>query len=363
MGKLGENKSGGNKTGDAIVIVLIWGGLATMLFNFLPSINFPNNSLASAFSVFNPPAESRYYKEIISISKDKENFQNVAFHSENQADIFDIKASVASSDLFFAGSDNGLFVSRNGGLDWYVFSDLEKEIDSSEIYKILTGAEQNNEIFISAFKNNKGVVYKTTDDFFSLEKIFEINDEAVYDFAISGDSLYFGLSDGRILIYSINKKEVSVLTDLGSPIVGLEIRNNGNFIYALLKSGNFLVSENGGKSFSRCKFSDIYRGVKIKMFFVEPTNNFAIYAATNYGLARSYDFGNSWKMLKSIPSEDSAVSALYIDKGEIYAASGEKIYKSRDFGLNWLILDPQIGERVISTIIIDNGRIIVGTKD
>lgn len=333
-----------------------------MLFNFIPSFNFPNNSLASAFSVSNS-SDKNYQKGIIGISEDKKNFQPANFHFEKSVDIFNIEASIIDHNLIFAGSNKGLFVSRNGGLDWYVFSDLEKEIDSSEVYKILTGAEQNNEIFISAFKNNKGAVYKTTDDFFSLEKIFEINDEAVYDFVVSGDSLYFGLSDGRILIYSINKKEVSVLTDLGSPIVDLEIRNNGNFIYALLKSGNFLVSENGGQSFSRCKFLDVYRGVKIKMFFVDSANNFVIYAATNYGLARSYDFGNSWKMLKSIPSEDSAVSALYIDKGEIYAASGEKIYKSRDFGLSWRILDPQLGKREISTIVINDGRIIIGTRN
>lgn len=332
-----------------------------MLFNFIPSFSFSNNSLASAFSVSNS-SDKNYQKGIVSIFEDKKNFQPVNFYFEKSADIFNIEASTVDHNLLFAGSDMGLFVSRNNGLDWYAFSDLEKVIDSAEVYKILTSAERKNKIFVSAFKNGKGAVYKTVDDFFSLEKIFEINDEAVYDFAISGDSLYFGLSDGRILIYSVSKKEVSVLADLGSPIVGLEIRNNGDFIYALLKSGSFLVSENKGQSFSRCKFSDIYRGVKIKMFFVDPNNNFIIYAATNRGLARSYDFGNSWKMLKSIPSEDSAVSALVIDdKGEIYAASGEKIYKSRDFGSSWRILEPLLGDRTISTIVFNNGRIIVGT--
>ncbi|MEE8131546.1 MAG: hypothetical protein V3T98_00645, partial [Candidatus Paceibacterota bacterium] len=335
-----------NKSGDAIVIILIWGGLAYALFNLLPNFNSPGSSLASAFSAFNSSAKNHYQEGIISVSEDKENFQAAAFHSKNPVDIFDIKVSATNPNLIFAGSDKGLFISRNGGMDWYNFSDLEGEIDSAKVYKILTS---RSEIFISTFKNGKGTIYRTLDDFFSLEKIFEISDEAVYDFAFSGNSLYLGLSDGRILIYSINKKEFRVLKNLGSPIVDLDVKRNGRLIYAAVKSGGLLVSEDGGKSFSRLKYLDKHKGInKIKIFFVDLLNNSTIYAATRSGLICSYDFGNNLKTFKSIPLEESATDALAIGaQGEIYVSSSNKIYNSCDSGSNWKILDPKIGERTI----------------
>ena len=77
----------------------------------------------------------------------------------------------------------------------------------------------------------------------------------------------------------------------------------------------------------------------------------------------SYDFGNSWKAFKSIPLEKSMTSALDIDnKGKIYVASDSKIYSSCDSGSNWKILDPQIGKREVSIIILNNDKIIIGTR-
>ncbi|HDH31364.1 MAG TPA: hypothetical protein ENH26_01160 [Candidatus Wolfebacteria bacterium] len=354
-----------NKTGDAIAIILIWGGLIYMLFNFLPDINFSKNSLASTFSVLDF-SNDNYQEGIITISEDKENFQSAAFYFNKPVDIFDIKVSAIDSNLLFAGSDKGLFISRNNGSDWYAFSDLEKKIYSAKVYKILTGvnSDEKGEIFVSVFKNGKGMIYRTFDNFFSLEKIFEINNEAIYDFDILNGFLYLGLSDGRILAYSINKKEFRVLNNLSSPIIDLDVKRNGQLIYVALKSGGFLVSQDGGKNFIRQKYLDRYKGTnKIKMFFVDLLNNSTIYAATQSGLICSYDFGNSWKAFKSIPLEKSMTSALDIDnKGKIYVASDSKIYSSCDSGSNWKILDPQIGKREVSIIILNNDKIIIGTR-
>ena len=139
-----------NKTGDAIAIILIWGGLIYMLFNFLPDINFSKNSLASTFSVLDF-SNDNYQEGIITISEDKENFQSAAFYFNKPVDIFDIKVSAIDSNLLFAGSDKGLFISRNNGSDWYAFSDLEKKIYSAKVYKILTGvnSDEKGEIFVS----------------------------------------------------------------------------------------------------------------------------------------------------------------------------------------------------------------------
>ena len=43
-------------------------------------------------------------------------------------------------------------------------------------------------------------------------------------------------------------------------------------------------------------------------------------------------------------------------------ASDSKIYSSCDSGSNWKILDPQIGKREVSIIILNNDKIIIGTR-
>lgn len=348
------------KTGDVIVIILIWGGLVSWLISVLPDFNLTdNNLLASVFSVAED-ADDIHQEGIIAVSedKDKENFQPANFHYEKSVDILDIEVSATDPNLIFAGSNKGLFISRNGGRDWYEFSDLEKKLASAKIYKILTAPVKNkNEIFISIFNGGKGTVYKTNDNFFSVEEILKIDGEAVYDFESVGDYLYLGMSDGRIVAYSLTGREIQVLNNLKSPIKELRVENRGNLIYATLKSGKLMKSEDGGKSFSR-KNGD-------KTLFTALLRNQIIYASTNSGLVCSYDAGNSWEKIKTIPSDDSKIGALAVgEKGEIFASSENKIiYNSRDSGSSWKILDPKIGKRKVSTITLNNDKIIVGSKD
>jgi photosystem II stability/assembly factor-like uncharacterized protein len=260
-------------------------------------------------------------------------------------------------------SNYGLFISRDAGLNWHSFSDFEHKINSSaRVYKILL---TKNKSYISVFKNNKGTVYESNNDFFSLKKLFEIQGEAVYDFGLGGDNLYFGLSNGQLLLYSLEKEEVRVLTSLNSPITQLEVKQGGNLIYLTLKSGGFWVSMNGGQLFSRQKFLDDYRGAnKISKFLTSSLGDYLIYAVTDYGFIRSLDGGATWQAFRSLPNENNEISSLGLKEnlGKIFIASGGKIYESRDNGLNWRIFDPEFDDREISVINGEGKEIIIGTK-
>jgi len=349
-----------------LVAILIWGGIVyffvrTPLLSELSGGQFLDSGLANLVSIVGEK------KGTIDVLVGK-NSQKPAVHFNKTIDIFDIKISPENPELIFAGTNHGLFVSRDAGLNWYNFSDVEHKIDSSSlVYKILLNNPEKSPVysFISLFKDKRGMVYKSRDKFFSAEKILEIDNEAVYDFDTDGVNLYLGLSDGRLVLYSISKDEVRLLKKFNSPITNLKKIPEKGLIYLTLKSGGFWISQDNGQSFDRLEFLDNYRGAnKVSKFIVSQSNQSLIYAATDYGLLRSSNAGETWQIFKSLPVENRKVSALAIQEnpGEIFAASNGKIYKSGDYGLNWRILESNLNDREISAIAVNGDKIIIGTK-
>jgi len=344
-----------------LAIILVWGGLLYVLFTSGPvGAAFGGASFLSSFiGDFNN--NSQVQENAIVLMDGGGNLEKAQVHFNTAVNIFD----VAIGSLAFAGSNHGLFISRDGGLNWYNFSDIEKKINSdSQVYKILFNPAKPSEAFISVFSGNKGVIYKSSDKFFSLDKIFEITSEAVYDFDIYGENLYLGLSNGRLIICSLTKNQSRVLTSFNSPISQLKVFGDSGLVYLTLKSGGFWVSKNFGESFEQTTFLNNYSGAnKIHNFEASALNNSLIYASTDYGLIRSSDKGASWQVFKSLPTEKRSISAVFFkpNPGEIFAACNGKIYASLDYGLNWKITDAEINN-IISVIEPIGDKIIVGTK-
>ena len=347
------------KGGGIIVVVLIWGGLLYLFVKGPLAVNLGiDNLLGSTLSSFKASLNEQTH--IINVF-DGAKFFSATVHFNKKIDIFDIKTSPQNPELIFAGSNHGLFVSRDGGLNWYSFSDIKHKINSNSIvYKILFNPAANNQSFVSVFENNKGFIYKSQDNFFALEKILEFDNERVYDFDIYNNHLYLGLSNGQVLLYSLKNNEVQLLTTLNSPITNLKVADGT--IYLTLKSGGFWKSENNGQSFEKMKFLDEFRNAnKINEFLMASKG---LYAATDYGLIRSLNNGETWQVFKSLPVEKPKISALAFkdNPGEIFAASNGKIYRSCDHGSSWQILEPELNGREISVISLNGDRVIIGSK-
>ncbi len=347
-----------------IVVILIWGGLIFFLFNTpLLSELSGGDFFGSGLLSFNGVLSEQ--KGIIDVLGGS---QGATVHFSKKIDIWDIEVSPEDSNLIFAASNSGLFISRDAGLNWYNFSDVEHKINSNgAIYKILFNNLKGNssEKFLSVFRNDKGIIYESRDNFFSLEKIFEIDKEAIYDFETDGNDLYLGLSDGRLLILSLANNEIRVLNTFDSAISGLEIIPKKELIYLTLKSGGFFLSRDMGQSFVRLEFLDDYRGAdKVNDFWVGGSDASLVYAATDYGLIRSFNAGNTWQVFKSLPSEEKKTSALAVkeDSGEIFVSSNGKIYQSQDFGSNWRTVENGFKNREISIIKLIDGKIIAGSR-
>jgi WD40 repeat protein len=353
---------------DAIAIILIWGGLAFLFLQLLPvasGVDNNGNFLASLVSsIKNQFIGNKEVKGIISVFDGAGDFKESTIHSVvNGLNIYDIKISPNNRKLVFAGSNRGLLISRDGGLNWQSFQDKENKINSSaEIHKIIFVSSGRG--FLSVFQNGKGIIYQSEDNLSSLIKILEFDDTIINDFDADGKNIYVGLSDGRLIIYSLENQSFRILMNFGSAINNLKSENG--LIYLSLEDGGFFVGNKDGKDFERMKFLDDYRGAaQINDFVIDAEDNsLTLYVATDYGLIRSKDAGENWQVFKSLPTENRKVLNVSIGENGIFAVDYDKIYKSKDAGLNWQILYPEIEKgRKISAMAIGNGKIIVGSKN
>lgn len=350
-----------------VAVILLW-GVALYLFSGtlmrqggdLTRNSFLASKIASFEEVFNTK------KDIIGVFGADGDYEKSTVYFNKSVNVRGINAAPGNPNLIFASSDDGLLVSNDGGSSWRIFSDVEQKINSgTDIYKIIFDFQGN--AYVSIFKNNQGILYRSRDNFLTVEKLFGIDGEAIYDFDLSGNDIYLGLSDGRIFVYSIVENSSRIISVLPSAITGLKAgRQNRNLIYVSVKSGGFYVSENGGKSFKKMKYLDKYHGAnQINQFAVGSGNDYLIYAATDYGLIRSLDGGKTWQVFKILPLEELKISSVYYDSdsSEIYASSNGKLYRNKNGGSNWQIFETGIDGRQISAIALDGGKIIIGTKD
>src|SRR3989344_2731515 len=194
-----------------IVVFLVWGGGIYFLLGNPGSLGGSvNNFLASTFDSFN--GVFAVHEDIAgNFSKEGEINKSI-IHFAQGVDFLDMAISPVNQ-LIFAGSIHRLFVSQDNGLNWYSFSDIKRQIgDRSKVYKILFDSSGRG--FLSVFYDSKGAVYESSDNFLSLKKIFETEAEAVYDFDLKGNNIYLALSDGRLLVASLDSGEIREVNNL-----------------------------------------------------------------------------------------------------------------------------------------------------
>ncbi len=362
-----------NRAADLIVIILIWGFL---IYLFAPAISsglgggeiYEKNGEKSGLlatisdSFYFGPAEPETIKEIIILSSDEKDFKNAEIILNDNIGIFSIEVFPKNHQIIFASTDSGFLKSEDGGFSWRPFYDLGNKIDSkTKIYKTVFKEEKNGVLsFIAAFKNGKGFVYKSDGNFFFLEKILELDAEAVYDMSVFGDYVYMGLSDGKILRYSIKNNDFQRINVFSSAIFDIEVKEGGNLIYSVLNNGKFFSSKDGGVTFINGKID------KLTDFKVSRFNDFEIYGGTEKELIKSSDAGLTWEKLNPLPSQKPLISAITLGnkKGEIFASVMNKFYKSEDDGLSWQIYQlPTDKEKEILLIVLNDDKIIVGINN
>lgn len=241
----------------------------------------------------------------IALSSDGgKNFQGSVIHSSSVPDIIDIVRSGTDSRMFFAATDRGIFLSRDGGVNWYPFSDLEGNVGAGTyVYDILVNPNAPKETYVAISKNGKGEVYVTRDNFFTLSRVFD-EEVRVRALAAGDGEIYFSLADGRVVTY-----------------------------YPYSKTFSFQASD----------VNNIF------------TASLAAYPSTG-------GYANSALAAVAPPRTKVTANAEY--GSLMLLGSDEKLYRSEDFGAHWSIKEPIDKSRSISVIRVfsQNGIVVIGSK-
>lgn len=245
--------------------------------------------------------------EFIAISNDGgKSFQAASIYNvlnPRNFEIYAIEFNPLESKLAYAGTNQGLFVSKDGGISWHSYSDPEKKLgEKMKIYDIISNPKKPDQFFVSVFsgndslfgqKNGKGYLYETTDNFFTVKTLNEFENAAITSFEFSDNRLYMRLSDGKNLEYSVETSSFRALSANNMPV------------------------------------------------------NKQIYTAS----------------LVTMLQKNAPVNSVNVgENGDIFAASGSMLYISRNSGYSWEAVRPLENERDISTVLVSKKIVAIGTK-
>ncbi len=278
-------------------------------------------------------------KPVIYIYNGKD-FSPSYFEGVSLPSVYDITPDKLNG-LLYAGTSNGLFISKDGGKKWYSFSDLEKILTKAKVYQIKFSPLNNHKIYISLFKNGKGGIYESSNNFFTLNKIFDLGKEMAYKIEPYGNSFLLGISDGRLLRYDLREKTFSFLYSFHSAIKDIAV--SGNNIYVATKENNLWKKE-----------GDIFKEVP-NIEIVDLTSRYKnIYAASLYDLYRT--FHNQWRKIPSIAKTNSHIFSTSYG---LYLSSKNKLYKSFDLDKKWQVVGSL--KRKITALAYFKNNLIIGT--
>lgn len=286
-----------------------------------------------AYFGFHPLNQNRASSVVLVSENSGKVFNETYWAGRSAPTIYDFKIDVSDPSFVYAATDQGLFISRDGGSHWYNYSDLEGQLTGATVYQIEKAANNPGRFFISLFKNGQGGIYETSDRFFTLKKIFDTDKAATYKLVSSGDKLYLGLSDGRLINYSFKDSGFSLLASVGSAITDINL--------------------DGSKIYVATKFKEIWEGSVLGQdFFRRPDKQISQSAYTASLLNANFN---------SIVARNPIKFIIPDNQGRIYLAAGDKLYRSSNQGQDWQLLLEVSGRQVSSLSFGINGKIIVGT--
>ncbi len=351
-----EESKGDDHGGWAIIIV--WGGLAIIIFGGLWG-----SGLLSQISLINIntdisanqkcPVENANCNIMGYVYKGEE-IKNSIFHYQKNVDIYQIIQSPANQFLFYAATNQGVFFSQDSGKNWYPFSDLNKNIDqNTKIYQIVEKPGSSEEMFIAVYKNNKGIIYQSSDGLVTLNKLLEFNREAPYSLEIFNGNLYIGFNTGKILVYSFINKNIKQVAKLSSSISSLININD----YVLLAQSSSKIFQ----SFNGTDFVQKENLTNIKDIAVSQ-DDLAIYLTARNGFLKSFDYGNNYEKISSLPIETKKIEKFAASSAyHIYVFGNHQLFESVDAGQTWKSYNNKM-DRTISAIGIASDKLLVGTK-
>ncbi|MEM3473546.1 MAG: stalk domain-containing protein [archaeon] len=292
--------------------------------------------------------------------------------------IYSIKIDPTDTKVLYAAADDGIYLGINYGIDWLNIGqstgritsiDLDP-LNSKNIYAALCGGiyvKKGTEQWVNISNNltnkciNTVVINPTNPDIIFVGTSNTFNSQGQWIWGGLFVTKNGGTSWTQIAKDSL---ECSVFSIVFQP-------NNSNIIYVGAEDGVF-KSIDGGVTFSKMnnglKFdSDDISNTMVYSIAISPHNNQIVYAGSNKGLFKSANGGLDWVKV-DLGLENNSIKCLAINSQNpeaIYAGTnGRGVIKSVD-GIKWTLFNDGIDAVQIDSLSIDPNNasnIFAGTE-
>ncbi len=233
---------------------------------------------------------------------------------------------------FFAGTDGGIYVSTDEGLN---FTDLTKNLAISQFYRISV-SQQNYQAIAGGLQDNGGFGYKNGEwrnyhGADGMEGIVDPNNEnKYYGFIQYGAQLHITENSGESRTSVINPPsgethDFNPNTQGGAWVTPLAINNDGelyagyNSLYKLVGNAWSLISTGSNGNF----------GGDLAHIEIDPNNNDNIYVARSTDLYRSTDRGVNFERLGGISVGNiTSIEVSNSDSNTIWLTGTSGVIKS-----------------------------------
>jgi len=256
-------------------------------------------------------------------------------------DILFLAIDPGDNKAIYAGSfENGLFYSYDGALSWQIATGLGK----ISITAVVVDPEDKCQIYATAA--NK--VFKSEDCSRTWNQVYFDNDlkavvsSLVIDYS-SSNNVFIGTSNGDVIKSSDRGASWRALERLESQVDKIVISPvSSKIMFAGTTSKGIFRTTNGGEKWEKLadKLKVFDGSNRFRDLVIAKSDKANVFLATDYGLLKSTDDGNTWSKIELLTAEAEAkIYSIAVNPGdvnEIYYTTSTTFYHSSDGGKNWI---------------------------
>lgn len=262
--------------------------------------------------------------------------------SRNIASLDNYALAMDPSDhkaVYFGSIENGLFYSYDQAGGWQIAEDLGQKT----IRNVVVDPSAKCIIYVAI--NN--AIYKTKDCNRNYSQVYFDNDPEVVVNTLAIDHynskiVYAGLSNGEILkSYDKGESWQSVGNMEGSVSKIVISPHDSRIVFAATSRDGLFRTYDGGTNWVSLEdvMKEFSNSKKIRDIVLAEADRGVVLVATNYGLLKSTNMGDSWSTIELLtPEKDAIINSLAVspdDSNQIYYVTNTTFYRSLDGGANW----------------------------
>ncbi|HET6400116.1 MAG TPA: T9SS type A sorting domain-containing protein [Candidatus Kapabacteria bacterium] len=258
-----------------------------------------------------------------------------------------VRALTASGSTLLAGTDAGVSISRDNGMNW-----SDARIDSGGFLMYCVLAKEPD-----MFAGTKGL-FRSTDSGATWMSA-GLTNELVYSVASIGGYLLASTDSGIFRSTDSGMDWTSMNAVLDSNTIGSFVVSGTN-VFASATYGIFL-SRDSGRSWN---FVSLL-GPSVTTLIADGTNLFA--GTYNKGIYLSKDSGTNWVdsnngiPLLSTGTSFPSINAFARIDSDIFVGTDSGVFLSTNDGVNWTGVNESLANITIFSLVINNGSLYAGT--